>query len=398
MAKSQTAPSSGTTTQTVVFAVANDVFADQRVNKMARTVSKMGFRVVIAGLKRKGAPHFIPAYAEISRIRTCSPKGFLYFASFNISLFFYLLIKRYDILVANDLDTLLAAQLATSIRKKILIYDTHEYFTGMPEIFTRPHIYKVWKGIENWLFPKQHTIITVNKGIARLYKEEYGKEIFIVRNLPPYRPAKASKTMEELKIPGLYDEKKHKHKRFIILQGAGINTDRGAEELVEAMLPIYGLEDLILLIIGGGNVIDSIKKKVSDLNLVDRVVFLPKMIYEDLFNYTVHASIGVSIDKDHGLNYRYSLPNKLFDYIMAGTPVLTSDLPEVSRIVDTYQVGKKIQNHDPSHIAKCLNEMLTNNEQMKIWRENCLKAARELCWESEEDTVRQIYEPYISRK
>ncbi len=371
----------------VIFTVTNDVFADQRVNKMAYTLHDMGFQVVLVGVKRKNSPPFSPSYANVLRIPVLFQKGFLFYAGFNIQLFFFLLFRRFDLLVANDLDTLLPAHLVSRLRNKPLVYDTHEYFTGTPEVISRPRVYRVWKWLENKLFPLQNTIITVNKSIAGLYKEEYGKQLHIVRNVPPYHEAKSSKSRSELGIP--------EHKRIIILQGTGINTDRGAEELIAAMQPQYGIENALLLIIGGGNAMESIRQQVSNFKIDDKVIFLPRMPWKDLFEYTIHADIGLSLDKDRGLNYRFSLPNKLFDYIMAGTPVLVSDLPEVAAIVDRYDVGRKIQNHDPAHIASCITEMLANQQQLDTWKENCLKAAKELCWENEETTVRMIYAPFL---
>lgn len=370
-----------------IFTVTNDVFTDQRVNKMARTLFETGFEVGITGVKRKTSQTFNPPYAKVIRLLVLWEKGFLFYASFNIQLFFYLLFSRFDLLVVNDLDTLLPGYLVSRIRNKPLVYDTHEYFTGTPEIMSRPWVYKVWKWLENKLFPKLATIITVNDSIAGLYREEYHKELYVVRNTPPFREPLSKVSRTELGLP---DEK-----RIIILQGTGINMDRGAEELIEAMRPDYGLENTILLIIGGGNALDRIKEKAKSLMLNEKVIFLPRMPYEKMFDYTVHADIGVSIDKDIGLNYRFSLPNKLFDYIMAGTPVLVSRLPEIARIVDTYQVGKKIESHDPAHIAGCLNQMLNDPEQMKIWRNNCLAAAKDLCWENEKTTVEEIYRRFL---
>ena len=369
---------------------------------MARTLHSMGFVVRITGVKRKNSPPFSPAYASVVRLPVIWQKGPLFYACYNIQLFFYLLFSRFDILVANDLDTLLPAHLASRIRNKPLVYDTHEYFTGTPEVFTRKKVYRVWKWLEDQLFPRQKTIITVNKSIADLYQSEYGKAIHVVRNVPPYREPVPRKRLEELAIPGLAESLKEKDpaqmKKIIILQGTGINVDRGAEELVEAMLPEYGIDNAVLLIIGGGNAIDLIRKKAIDLDLSDRVIFLPRMAYHDLFDYTYYASIGVSIDKDHGLNYRFSLPNKLFDYIMAATPVLVSDLPEVAKVVDRYRVGKKISSHEPAHIAQCIIDMLSDEQQMQTWRQNCREAAKELCWENETETIREIYSPFLKNK
>jgi glycosyltransferase involved in cell wall biosynthesis len=370
-----------------IFTVTNDIFTDQRVNKMARTLHGMGFRVKIVGVKRRNSPPFSPEYAGIRRLHLLFHKKIFFYAEYNIKLFFYLLFQKADLLVANDLDTLLPVHLVAWLRKKPVIYDTHEYFTGAPEVAGRAPVFFFWKWLEDRLFKRQKIIITVNGSIAELYRQKYGKKLFVVRNMPPYREPQQPPPRASLDLP--------EGKDIILLQGSGINVDRGAEELIQAMLPRHGVENAVLVIIGGGNVIDVLKKMVKREQLEEKVRFYPRMPYERLMDYTRHASIGVSMDKDSSLNYRFSLPNKLFDYIMAGVPVLASDLPEVSRIINTYQCGRIAQNHKPEHIAACIREMLADREQLSHWKSNCLQAAKELNWEKEEETVREIYRKFM---
>jgi len=237
----------------VLFTITNDVYTDQRVNKMARTLHSMGFSPVIAGIRRRNSPPFNPSYARIRRMPMFFRKGFFFYAEYNIRLFLHLLFARYELLVANDLDTLPAAHLASRIRRKELVYDTHEYFTGTPEVMDRPRVYRVWKFFENRLFPRQNTIITVNRSIARLYEEEYGRPLHVVRNLPPRFTSGGIVTRAGLGVG--------EQTRIIILQGAGINVERGGEELILAMQPQFGLERTQLWIIGDGNALDGLKSR-----------------------------------------------------------------------------------------------------------------------------------------
>jgi len=371
----------------VHLSVTNDLYTDQRVLKMARTLHQMGFEVHLCGVKRKDSKPFSPDFAHITRIPLIFHKKFPFYAEYNLKLFFHLLFRKFDILVSNDLDTLLPNHLVSRLKRKPLVYDTHEYFTGTPEVVSRPFVWRVWKSLERWLFPRQRKIITVNDSIARLYAEEYGSTLHVVRNLPRYRKPEAAIPPEELSIPP--------HKEIILLQGTGINVDRGAEELVMAMHPEHGLENVLLLIIGSGDVIPKLQEMVAHHQLEDRVWFLGKMAPEDLREYTKHAKIGVSLDKDTNVNYRYSLPNKIFDYMMAGVPQLVSRLPELERIVSTYQTGMIADSHDPRHIADCIQQMLSDRERRKTWQQNSLEAAKTLCWENEEQTIRKIYQEFL---
>ena len=371
----------------VHLSVTNDVFTDQRVNKMARTLHHMGFAVTITGVMRSGSQAFNPSWAKVSRFPMLFQKGFLFYAEYNLRLFLLLLFKRSDLFVSNDLDTLLPNHLVALLRRKPLVYDTHEYFTGTPELANRPFVRKTWKLLERLLFPGQKTIITVNRSIAGLYEKEYGKSLHVVRNLPMYQTPEKHPPRTELGLPENTD--------LILLQGTGINIDRGAEELVMAMRPGYGISNALLLIIGGGDVLPGLRAIAAKENLQNRVKFFDRMPYEKLFAFTRASNIGVSIDKDTNINYRYSLPNKLFDYIMAGTPQLVSDLPEVKRIVRQYNTGTVIKSHEPAQIAEAIRSMLADREGLKEMEGACHEAAKELCWEKEEVVVREIYSPFL---
>ncbi|MFP4472228.1 MAG: glycosyltransferase, partial [Bacteroidales bacterium] len=177
----------------------------------------------------------------------------------------------------------------------------------------------------------------------------------------------------------------------ILLQGAGINIQRGAEELVEAMQYLDGVQ---LYIIGGGDVIGVLKRMQKDLSLEDKILFLPRMPFEELQHYTANADIGLSIDKDTNINYRYSLPNKLFDYINAGLPVLASPLIEVKNIIDTWHVGETIESHHPEHIAEKIRNMLNHPERLQAYRQNCLEASKTLNWQNEKQQLIEILKKY----
>jgi len=131
------------------------------------------------------------------------------------------------------------------------------------------------------------------------------------------------------------------------------------------------------------------------LKIEEKVIFKPRMPYEELMQYTAQSDLGLTLDKDNNLNYRYSLPNKLFDYIQAGVPVAATPLPEIAKIINTYQVGFFIPDHNPLNMAKIINEVLADQQQMDAWKKNCSFAAPELIWEIEEKKVVDIYSHYV---
>lgn len=318
---------------------------------------------------------------HIKRFRLLFHKGPFFYAAYNFRLFFFLLFRKSDCLLANDLDTLPANYLAKKFKRKVkLFYDSHEYFTGVPELISRPKIQNIWKRIEKKCLPSVDVFYTVNDSIADLYRKEYQKEIHVVRNIGDLPEINQPKSREELGLP--------KDKKIVLLQGAGININRGAEELVEAMSLI---NNVVLIIVGDGDVVPQLKRTVKEKDLSQRVLFFGKRPYHELLNFTLVSDIGVSLDKPTGLNYLYSLPNKLFDYIHCHLPVVVSDLPEVKKIVSHYKLGLIIPSHNPDDIANTLNKILNDENLYQTLKKNTFRASTELTWSNERKVLEKLY-------
>jgi glycosyltransferase involved in cell wall biosynthesis len=344
----------------------------------------MGFEVLLVGRKLKNSLPLKDQPYKTLRMRLLFTKGPLFYTEYNKRLFLLLLFRKADLLVSNDLDTLLPNYMISKIKKVPLVYDSHEYFTEVPELVHRKRIQNIWKGIEQRIFPKLKNVITVNDSIAELYENEYGLRPKVVRNIPKSNKINITKTREELGLPS--------DKFILILQGSGINIDRGTEEMVEAMTYIG---KAVLLIVGGGDVIEILKRKADKLAINDKVIFKPKQHYHELMQYTANADLGLTLDKDTNLNYRFSLPNKLFDYIHAGIPILASPLPEIKKIIDRYKIGDFIPSHDPKLIAQKVNEIIENRAIIDDWKKNLNLAVQDLSWETEERVLKQVYEKYV---
>ncbi|MES2139234.1 MAG: glycosyltransferase [Bacteroidota bacterium] len=369
-----------------IVSVINDLSTDQRVHKVCNTLHKLGFEVTLVGRdQRKSLPLSKRDYTT-KRMLLFFKKGPFFYAEYQIHLFMYLLFHRADVLVANDLDTLLPNYLISKLKFSNLVYDSHELFCEVPELQANPTKKNIWKRLERWIFPKLKNVFTVNDSIAKIYGDEYTMELKVVRNIPllSNQIKIHPRSKSDLDLPV--------EKKIIVLQGAGINIDRGAEEAVESMQYV---NNAVLLIIGSGDVLDILKQKVIDLKLSDKVKFIGKVSFENLLQYTHHADLGLTLDKDTNINYRYSLPNKLFDYIHAGVPVLASDLVEIKKIITQYSIGDCIDSHDPRHIADKINRILNDTETLQMWKKNTKIAAEDLNWENEELQLITVYEKFL---
>ncbi|MDD3738506.1 MAG: glycosyltransferase [Lentimicrobiaceae bacterium] len=367
----------------VLISVTNDLVSDNRIAKTADVLFDMGFEVVMIGRKRRKSPPMPERKYKTKRMKLIFEKGPLFYAEYNIRLFLFLCFNRFDLLVSNDLDTLLPNYLIHKIKRTNLVYDSHEYYTETPELTGRKTVQNIWKFIERKTVPNLKHLITVSNGISDLFYQKYNVKFEVVRNIPQPIIVDKIKSRKELDLP--------ESTPILLLQGAGINIDRGAEELVQAMPKI----DALLLIIGSGDVIPKLKNMVSDMKLEDKIWFIDRMTKEELYSYTKNATIGLSIDKDTNVNYRYSLPNKLFDYIYAELPVMASNLAEVSKIVNEYQIGCILPSHSTEDIVYTANKMLSNKEQLGIFAKNCVTAKQSLNWETEKQTLIKIFENFV---
>ncbi len=347
----------------VVLSVSNDITNDQRLNRVCQMLHQNNYDVFVIGRKKQDSKSLKYRY-KTYRFSMLFSKGFLFYASFNIKLFFFLLFTKKDILYANDTDTLLANFFVSRIQNKPLIFDSHELFSEVPELVNRPFQKKVWRKIEDFIIPKLKNIITVSPGIQRHYKTLYNVESTILKNVPITKEV-IKKELKE--IP--------KNKKIIWYQGA-VNLGRGLELLIKT-IPL--LKNYVLIIAGNGDILDQLEQKVLSDKLENKVFFLGKLDPKELKQLTPNATIGVSLEEDLGLNYRYALPNKVFDYIHANVPVITSSLPNMSSLVKQYKIGEILVERSSESLSKLILKM-----EQKDYSSFLENAKKELNWNREQ--------------
>ena len=352
----------------VYIAVINDLVTDQRIHRVASLLIDHGMEVTCIGRRLKNSPELVDKDFKVHRFRMYFTKGPLFYAFFNIRLFFFLLkVPRPSLFIANDLDTLPAVYRAAKIRRVKLIYDSHEFFTQVPELIGRKMVQSIWKWIEGRLVPKLDYAITVSRPIATIYRRLYGTRFRVVRNVPERRVFSNEKESGDLRP-------------MIIYQGA-LNIGRGLELMIRSMTYMKGF---LLLIAGTGDIEDELKALVEKEGLSNQVIFTGRLEPCDLGLLTCSARLGISLEEDMGLNYRYALPNKIFDYIQCRIPVLCSALPEMAKLVESYGIGVAIRERYPENIARVVKFMLEEDDE-GAWLPALDKAAEELCWEKESE-------------
>lgn len=365
----------------VIISVVSDLVTDQRVNRAALTLHNQGMDVILIGRMLKKSLPLEERHYKMVRFKLWFEKGPLFYACYNIRLFLFLLFNKADIYLANDLDTLPANFVASRLKKIKLVYDSHEYFTEVPELVNRPFIRFIWLKFEQWIFPRLTDVMTVNDSIAGFYIAKYNVPVKTIRNLP--FAADISLPIVNRAEWGIPEKV-----NIFLFQGAGINIDRGAEESIDAISLVPGA---VLVFIGGGDVIKKLKDKVVSKGLNEKVFFIPKQPLKELIRFTRMADIGLTLDKDNNLNYKYSLPNKLFDYIQAQLPILATDLPEVKKVIETYDIGLITSSFDSKNISSEMIEIISDESRLVRWKKNLNLAAAELCWEKEQFKFLELF-------
>jgi len=361
----------------IIVSVTNDLVADNRVHKVCTSLEETGFSVLLVGRKLKNSQPLNRNY-RTHRMRLCFTKGACFYAEYNFRLLLFLLFRKADVLLANDLDALTANYLASKIKRSALVYDSHEYFTEVPELIGRPRVKRIWEWLEKKMLPNLKHCYTVCDSIAAVYHEKYGVPFQVVRNIP------TSKNTVQL-------NEKENQQKIILYQGA-VNIGRGLEQAIKSMHFIDGAQ---LVIAGDGDIKGQLEELVRTEQLEDKVRFTGRLSIEELAKLTPTADLGLSIEEDLGLNYRFALPNKLFDYIRAGVPVLISDLPEMKAIVEKYDIGAISKSHDPKDLASAIIEALNNSNKRKNWKTNLVQASKDLTWENEEKVLKGIFSEFL---
>ena len=354
----------------IIVSITNDISTDQRVEKVCNTLLNAGYEILLIGKKNENSKPLERNYST-KRISVFFKKGILFYAEFNLKLFFTLLFTKKNMLLANDLDTLLPNYLVSLLQRKKIVYDSHELFPEIPELVNRPFAKKIWTVLEKTILPKLKNTYTVCNSIAAFYNDKYATDFKTIINLP------TKKEIVKTTFPFNYTDEK-----IILYQGA-INVGRGLELMIETM---SFLENCIFVIIGDGDIFESLKEKAITKNLTHKVYFLGRKNPKELHKITPLANLGISIEEDLGLNYRFALPNKIFDYIQANVPILVSDLPEMKSVVLNYNVGEIVTNRDPKKLAHQIENLLKKDFTITLE-----KAKKSLIWEHQEELLLSIF-------
>ena len=358
----------------IVFAATSDLNHDQRMQRICCAYSEMGYRVVLCGrrLTASSAPLSPQPFFQY-RFPCVFTRGKRFYLEFNCRLFFYLLLKRPNIIWAADLDTLLAGSLFAWLSGATLVYDAHEYFTETPELRGRPVSKKIWEILAKVAIPRARIAVTVSHSLAEILGNRYRVPFLTIRNVPVIR---ISSPKETIKISP----------PVMLYQGV-LNRGRGLETAIAAMRL---LPELQLWLAGEGDCSAALRALVAQEGLGDRVIFLGKLLPEALAALTPRVFVGINLLDGDSESYYYSLANKSLDYVQAGIPSVHMDFPEYRRHNAQWECFVLLRTLNPEILADTVRNLMDNPGEYARLRANCTRAAREWNWEKEKELLPEL--------
>jgi len=363
----------------IILVVTNDLTGDQRLHRVASTLADAGWDVLLVGRLRKASQPLAPRPYATHRMKLWAERGKLFYIEYAVRLWWFLLFRRASVLTANDIDTLLPITAVSLVRRIPVVLDCHEFFTEVPELVHRPLTRRLWRCVERLCVPFVRRISTVNAPLAQQLEARYGKPVAVVRNVPFRRPAPPPRTAPGAQNPPVR----------IVYQGA-VNVGRGLDMLLEAAAQRPHWQ---VWVIGGGDVLPEVQAQARVLGLGDdRVRFFGHLPFDQLPPLTRQADVGVSLEADLGANYRYCLPNKLFDYLQAGLPVVVTPLPVMADLVQQYGCGVVLPDRTVPHLLAALDALLADAPRYHALHTAALAAAQDLCWERERHALLDLYQ------
>jgi glycosyltransferase involved in cell wall biosynthesis len=314
-----------------------------------------------------------PGYANRLYWRALPQAGILYAAGRKC---------RADIWLANDWATLpIAARLAAE-NGGIYCYDTHELAS---EEFAEQWKWRIFKrplvcAVERRLIGGAAVVSTVSAGIAEMLAGRYRlpHQPLVIRNMPSYRKVLPSPAGAVVNV----------------LYHGIVAPNRGLEAAIDSVALWRAEFRLTIRGPGAADYIAALRARAAAAGVGERVSLEPAVPMDELVREAAKSDIGLHALPGHSPNNRLALPNKLFEYIMAGLCLCMIDLPEIGRIVRDYDLGRTFSNVDAGSIAAAVNSL--ERAEIDRCKANSAHIARDLCWERESERLLAAYGAFVA--
>lgn len=370
----------------IVFSLTGDVGCNSRALKQLRELVSLGASVAVLHLGSDSV-RGIPAGVRVKAIQRPAGSGPRFFAAVHRRFAEVARTFQSKVYHASDLYTLPAMRRAAIARDGLLAYDARELYPHVASTAGRPWVRAVWRAVEHRHIRRADAVFTVGDAIADVLCQLYRiARPIVIHNVPEHTkpaPSDALRSMSGAEA-----------NTVILLHQGNIQKQRGCSLLVDAMTSVEGA---MLIFLGGGPLKEEMRRRVERDGLADKVRFIDPVPPARLLSLTASADFGITLLEDTCLNHRLALPNKLFEYLMAGLPVLASNLPEVGGLVNRFKVGMTVDPVDTAALAETIQYMVDNTGERAKWAGNSRHVFSEFSWKAASSRFRSAYQNLLAK-
>lgn len=300
---------------------------------------------------------------------------------------FYPFLKnnKADILYAHELPILESIVLASQSSKPTVIYDSHELEVDRNHSWPIKS-FKRYSEKEGKYIKYVDKVIVVSEGIANFMAKYYKiDKILVVKNTPLLSQQKESKIR-------IRDELNLDKKTPLIVYVGSVTFNRGIENILKALVELKSFQ---FVCVGPVNYIllDKIKKIVVLLNINDRVHFVKTKNPNILTSFISDADISIIPIQNTCKSYYYCLPNKIFESIYAGLPILGSNLYDIKNLIYKENLGEVCDMANIKSIVRGIKSIYGNKKY--YYKNNVKKLRKKYSFEKEFSKVIEFYERKI---
>ncbi|MEG8946065.1 glycosyltransferase [Rosettibacter firmus] len=308
-----------------------------------------------------------------------------------ITLFFYLhfatilireLIKtKAEIYFAEDFYTLPFVVLIGKFKRAKVYYNSRELYAYIGGLRNKPILQSIIRIIEKFFIKKVDLVLTTGEMDSKFLEDFYKiNNTLVIRNIPLYQqPKEIFDFRKKFNLP---------ENSFLLLYQGVLLEGRGIPIIINALKE---LDNTYLIILGEGEQKNKFIKLANEIGVSEKVIFAGVYEQNELIKYTAGADVGLALIENISISYYHALPNKLFEYIMAGLPVIVSNLPQMKKIVEDYNVGKVVDIEKGESIVPIIKHWQNNRDIINTLKNNCIIAAKELNWQEEYKRIKDKF-------
>lgn len=377
----------------VVMLVLTEMRYDARVHREAEALGRAGYEVVVFGLYDGVGPpvedmdayrvHRIQVFTRY-RLPSRSVFHLIKYIEFVMRAFFLALFENADVYHAHDLNALVPLSLVARARKRPLVYDAHELWCERPG---KP-LLSIWRKLEERLIREASLLIAPSQERLGHLVNSYGFEgmSLVVRNCIPYQEVKPSSALLD------YVQPHNPEIRQTVLLHGRISQVKVPELAIGALCSCQ--EEVGLVFVGPieAEYRDHLKSLAENLGVEKRTFFHPAVPHDQLLDLVASADLGLILYKSEGLQYLYCAPNKFYECLMVGTPMIGNDLPCLHSLIEQNKVGI-VCDTDPESLGRAVDWLISHPFLRRRMQNRALALARHrMNWQIEQERFLKAYQ------